>query len=146
MPTFTDAELIAFLDESLPAERSVELERSLKNDSALRQRLQYKIGQQAAGLHTIGSIWQRANATCPSRTELAQFISEDLEHDAAEYVRFHLIQMGCRFCQANCADLLSRSTPCSQNQARHSRFFQTSVGHLHSRSDKEESSDLDGAV
>ena len=39
MSHFTDAELVAFLEEALPAARCSELEHELRSDSELRQRL-----------------------------------------------------------------------------------------------------------
>lgn len=135
MTTFTDAEIIAFLDESLSPERSTELESALKSDLPLRERFLAKIGQQAAGLHTIGSIWQRMKLTCPTRQELQDFLQDKLEPNLENYVRFHLIQIGCRYCQANCADLLNEQDLSAGKEERQTRFFQTSAGHLSHKRD-----------
>lgn len=128
--TFTDAELVAFLDESLSAERSTQLENCLKSDSRLQKRLLAKRGQQAAGLHTIGGIWQRTKASCLSRDKLSAFLKETVAPAEADYIRFHLLQIGCRYCQANCADLLGETSSINSMTSRRERFFQTSAGYL----------------
>lgn len=133
MKSFTDAELIGFIDESLPPERSAELESQIESNLHLRQRILSKIGQQAAGLHSIGGIWQRTKATCPTRDELSYFLQDQLEQKLEHYIRFHLVQIGCRYCQANCADLLAEQDQSIDRQQRQTRFFQTSAGHLSQR-------------
>jgi len=135
--TFTDAELIAFLDETLGPERSTQLENQLKSDRVLQNRLLVKRSQQAAGLHTLGGIWQRTKASCPSREDLNSFLKETLAPSKADYIRFHLIEIGCRYCQANSADLLGDTTSRNQLNSRRERFFQTSAGYLPPRVEKQ---------
>ena len=132
---FSDAELIAFLDESLSPERPSEIEKALPEDQYLKQRLIEQRGLQAAGIHTLGNIWQRSKASCPSRDELHSFIKDELELERTEYIRFHLNQIGCRYCQANCADLLTGGQPEEQKRSRQRRFFQTSAGYLRANPD-----------
>ncbi len=127
---FTDAELSAFLEEALPPARSAQLEHQLRSDTNLRQRLIEVRGRDNAGLHTIGSIWRRHRLSCPSRAELGQFLLEALEDEAADYVRFHIDSIGCRYCQANLADLQDSAADVSQPQIRRQRYFQTSAGLL----------------
>ena len=62
---FSDIEVIAFLDESLNPQRSAQLELALRTDDQLRRRVLEKQGQQSAGLHTIGGIWQRSKLRAP---------------------------------------------------------------------------------
>ncbi|MFK8111997.1 MAG: hypothetical protein AB8B91_07330 [Rubripirellula sp.] len=132
MTTFTDAELAAFLDEALPAGRCSQLEHELRSNADLRNRLIEVRGRETAGLHTIGAIWRRSRLSCPSRTELGQHLLGTLESEAADYVRFHIDEIGCRYCQANLADLEAASTPDESPDQRRRRYFQTSVGHLKS--------------
>ena len=42
---------------------------------------------------------------------------------------------GCRYCQANCADLLTGGQPEEQKRSRQRRFFQTSAGYLRANPD-----------
>jgi hypothetical protein len=130
MSCFTDAELAAFLDEALPAGRCSELEHELRTNAQLRQRLIEVRGRESAGLHTIGAIWRRARLSCPSRTELGQYILGTLGTDASDYIRFHLDKIGCRYCQANLADLEAASRADEQPAKRRQRYFQTSAGYL----------------
>jgi hypothetical protein len=130
MSRFTDAELAAFLDEALPPSRSSELEHALRTDSALRDRLIEVRGRETAGLHTVGAIWRRGRLSCPSRSELGQYLLGTLENEPAEYIRFHLQDIGCRYCQANLADLQASSQLEEAPRQRRKRYFQTSAGYL----------------
>lgn len=130
MNSFTDAELAAFLDEALPAGRCSQLEHELRSNAELRDRLIEVRGRETAGLHTIGAIWRRARLSCPSRTELGQYILGTLAAEPADYVRFHLDTIGCRYCHANLADLQAASKTDDQPAQRRQRYFQTSAGYL----------------
>jgi hypothetical protein len=127
---FTDAELSAFLEEALPPARSSELEHLLRSDKELRSRLLEVRGRDNAGLHTIGSIWRRHRLSCPTRAELGQFVLETLDEEPANYIRFHIESIGCRYCQANLADLKEASLDIVQPQVRRRRYFETSAGYL----------------
>ncbi|QDV41963.1 hypothetical protein Enr13x_18060 [Stieleria neptunia] len=129
MPEFTDAELVAFLDEALSDERSTALEGQLREDAELRQRLITVRGRENAGLHTLGAIWRRGRLSCPSREELGQFLLETLADDQADYIRFHLETAECRYCQANLADLVAASDA-DRHVVRRRKYFQTSAGYL----------------
>ena len=129
MKDFTDAELVAFLDEALSDERSVELETALRDDVALRERLINVRGRETAGLHTLGAIWRRSRLSCPSREKLGQFLLGILDDDEADYIRFHLEVVQCRYCQANFSDLQSASQA-EQKTVRRRKYFQTSAGYL----------------
>ncbi len=130
MNRFTDAELAAFLEEALPPARCSQLEHDLRSDAELRNRLIEVRGRETAGLHTLGAIWRRHRLSCPSRTELGQFLLGTLDDDTAGYIRFHIEQIGCRYCEANLADLKSASKPDEQPTQRRQHYFQTSAGYL----------------
>ena len=130
MSQFTDAELAAFLDEALPAGRCSELEHELRTSTELRNRLIEVRGRETAGLHTIGAIWRRARLSCPSRAELGQYVLGTLQAEASDYISFHLDQIGCRYCQANLADLRAAAESDEQPTRRRTRYFQTSAGYL----------------
>lgn len=134
MSDFTDSELAAFLEESLPPARSSELEHRLRSDDQLRTRLARVRGRETAGLHTIGAIWRRSRLSCPTRAELGQFLLGALEDNAADYVRFHIEQIGCRYCDANLADLRQASQGGEVPQTRRRRYFETSAGYLRKHS------------
>lgn len=127
---FSDAELAAFLDEALPPARCAQLEHDLRSDSDLRNRLIEVRGRETAGLHTLGAIWRRNRLSCPSRDELGQFLLGTLDDSATDYIRFHIEQVGCRYCEANLADLKEASKPDEQPAKRRQKYFQTSAGFL----------------
>ncbi|KLU04671.1 hypothetical protein RISK_003293 [Rhodopirellula islandica] len=130
---FTDAELVAFLDEQLEPSRSSAIEQAVREDEELRQRLIQLRGQDVAGLHTIGAIWRRQQLSCPDRAVLQAYVANQLEPEMADYVLFHLTEIGCRVCRANFDDLnqqLARGRSTEEAASRRRRMFQTSAGHL----------------
>jgi len=129
MADFTDAELVAFLDEALSDQRSTQLEASLRQDAGLRQRLVAVRGREMAGLHTLGAIWRRGRLSCPSREALGQFLLETLPDEHADYIRFHLQTIECRYCMANLADLQAAAES-QETSVRRRKYFQTSAGYL----------------
>lgn len=127
----SDADLLAFLDEALPADQMAALETQCREDESLRQRLAIVRGREDAGLHTIGAIWRRHRLSCPNREQLGQYLLGVLEPAEADYIRFHIERIGCRYCQANVADMRSQQAEASHaHQKRRTRYFQTSAGHL----------------
>lgn len=130
MDHFSDAELSAFFDEALPPARCSQLEHALRSDAKLRQRLIEVRGRESAGLHTLGAIWRRNRLSCPDRSELGQFVLGTLETQQRNYIQFHLQTIGCRYCQANLADIDPAEKASAQSTTRRSRYFQTSAGYL----------------
>ena len=130
MSQFTDAELAAFLDEALAPDRCAEMEQALRDDDELRQRLIEVRGRETAGLHTVGAIWRRGRLSCPDRTELGQFVLGTLDPEYADYIKFHIDELGCRYCQANLEDLKAASQSSDQPAKRRQKYFQTSAGYL----------------
>lgn len=127
---FTDAQLIAFLDEELAPELSSRLEAALRDRPKLQQRLTQLRGQNIAGLHTIGSIWRRHRLSCPDRTQLTRFLAGELSTNDSDYIRFHLGEIHCRVCNANYDDLKQTLGDQHDSHARRGRLFESSAGHL----------------
>lgn len=130
--SYSNAELEAFLDEALPAERMAAIEESLRASDELQLRVAAINGRRDAGLHSLGEIWRRHRLSCPSREQLGSYLLGVLADDAAEYLRFHLEKAGCRYCAANLADLRDQQMAADAKavQRRRQRYFQSSVGHL----------------
>jgi len=133
MSEFSDAELAAFLDEALPPERSSALEQTLRSDDSLRHRLIEVQGRQNAGLHTIGAIWRRGQLSCPTRSDLGNFLLGTLQTEEAGYISFHIETVGCRFCAANLDDLKTQNESREAPAKRRQRYFQTSAGYLNKK-------------
>jgi anti-sigma factor RsiW len=129
---FTSAELEAYLDESLPIERMTAIEVALRKDSALQQRLAATNGRRDAGVHTVGEIWRRHRLSCPTREQLGSYLLGVLPADAADYLKFHVDVIECRYCAANLADLRAQQSAADavQIEQRQHRYFQSSAGYL----------------
>jgi hypothetical protein len=129
--TFTDAELEAFLDESLPVERMAAIEEMLRHDSSLQQRLTAINGRRDAGVHSLGDIWRRHRLSCPSREQLGSYLLGVLPREHCEYIKFHVETVDCRYCAASITDLKAQQSAAeAEVTRRRQRYFQSSVGHL----------------
>jgi len=129
---FSNAELEAFLDELLPAERMSAIEEALRTSDELQQRLTAINGRRDAGLHSLGEIWRRHRLSCPTREQLGSYLLGVLAEDAADYVRFHVETLGCRYCASSAADLRNQQSAAEVEvvQQRRQRYFQSSAGYL----------------
>jgi hypothetical protein len=125
----SDPILLAYLDESLTSEKMAELEAAIRTDEALRQRLAELISRRESGVHSVGDIWRRNRLSCPSREELGSYLLGAMLDEAADYVRFHMEVIGCRYCQANLEDLRETQVQPTSKERR-KRIFQSSVGRI----------------
>jgi uncharacterized protein YbaR (Trm112 family) len=126
--TIDDDTLRAYLADSLPAEELARVEKSLRDSAALRARLEdVRQNRGDAGLHSLGAIWRRHRLTCPSRQQLGSYLLDVLDPDFASYIQFHIEVIACPFCQANLADLQSKTTqPEAATQNRQNRILRSS--------------------
>ena len=133
---YSDQQLQAYLDESLPPEVMASIERDLRGEEGLRERLVQVAGMREAGVHGIGEIWRRNRLSCPSREQLGSFLLGAIDPKTEDYIRFHLETIGCRLCKANLEDLQAQRTEKQEStQTRRRKYFQTSVGHLSQQRD-----------
>jgi len=129
---FTDAELLGYLDEALPVERMTAVENELRSSVGLRQRVAGLRNSRDHQGHSVSDIWRRGRLSCPDRRQLGSYLLGALAQDCAEYIEFHLQTVGCRYCQANLADLQEASQPTEAATARRQKFFQSSAGYVRS--------------
>jgi hypothetical protein len=128
---FTDAELLAFLDEGLPVERMTAVENALRQSAELRTRTATLQRQRDAAGHSVGEIWRRERLSCPTRHQLGSYLLDALPAELTQYIRFHLETIGCRYCAANLDDLRQSSQRESAEAVeRRQRFFQSSAGQM----------------
>ena len=128
------SDLEAYLDEALPSDQMARIELALRKDSTLVGQMAVIHSRRNAGVHSLGEIWRRGRLSCPSREQLGSFLLGALPEDAADYVSFHLDTVGCRYCQANLADLERQQAESREVvQTRRRKYFQSSVGHLRRR-------------
>jgi hypothetical protein len=128
---FSESDLEAFLDEALPAEEMTRIEKTLRAEPALVQRLAAINGRRDAGVHSVGAIWRRHRLSCPTREQLGNFLLGILPREEADHIRFHLDAVGCRWCQANRSDLERQQAEAQlATQSRRRKYFQSSAGYL----------------
>lgn len=125
---FTDAELQAYVAETLSVVRSTALESAVSRDTRLRQRLQTIVRQESTGGVAIGTIWREQQLSCPNRATWSAYQQGTLGDGLRQYLEFHLTEIGCRVCAANLADLQHHGDPAAERRSR--KFFATSVGRL----------------
>lgn len=128
----SDAELLAWLDEDLPAARMSDIELQLRNSTDLQRRAANLISQRDQGTLTVSEVWRRHHLSCPGRHELGSYLLGASDADTADYIRFHLDTIGCRTCQANIDDLKQAQAQATTPETieRRQRIFASSVSRL----------------
>ena len=107
------------------------IEKAARKDPAMMRQLAAIHARRDAGVHTLGEIWREHRLGCPTREELGCCLAGTLSKEHAQYVVFHVEVIGCRYCQANLADLRMQQTAAeSTADVRRRKFFQSSVGYL----------------
>jgi hypothetical protein len=126
--TIDDETLRGYLADSLTAEESARVEKALRDSSELRARLEdVRENRGDLGLHSLGAIWRRGRLTCPSRQQLGSYLLDVLDPELASYLKFHLDVIECPFCQANLADLQSKTSQSSAaTKNRYNRILRSS--------------------
>ena len=127
---FSDARLLAYLDEQLPVEEMSAVEKALRESEALRSRAAGLMRRRDQGAHSVGEVWRRMRLSCPARAELGGFLLGTLAPPQSRYVDFHLRTVGCRFCAANVVDLEKSLAAHPEASERRRKFFQSSAGYL----------------
>lgn len=128
---FSRSDLEAWFDELLPQEEMARIEAALRTDAALREQAARVQSRRAGGAFSLGAVWRASGASCPSRDRLGSFLLGALDAAEADAIEFHLHEIGCRYCQANLADLESRQAEAPAAAAtRRRKYFQSSAGYL----------------
>jgi hypothetical protein len=129
---FSNSDLEGYLDESLPPERMAAIEDALRHSDALQQQVTAINGRRDAGVHSLGEIWRRHRLSCPSREQLGTYLLGVMQRDSADYVKFHLETVQCRYCVASAADLKAQQSASEADVAhrRRQKYFQSSAGYL----------------
>ena len=132
---FTEAELEAYLEESLDPNRAAELEQALREDEALVQKLSYLNCRRDAGIHTLGEIWRRNQLSVPSGKKIREFIMGLTTPEETEYIKFRLEILRCPFTIACWKDLSEQQLLDAENdiKSRRKKYFDSSAGMLRPR-------------
>eukprot|EP00913_Durusdinium_trenchii_P008957 g8423.t1 len=94
--TFSDHQLVAYLDEMMPIEQMTAFENALRQSEELRNRLSAIARRRDQGLHSVGEIWRQNRLSCPTRNQLGSFLLGTLDQQLADYLEFHIRTIGCR--------------------------------------------------
>ncbi len=128
---FTQHELEAYLDESLDVERMAQIEQAARQDPRLLEHLSRINARNDRGNHSLSSIWRRHQIGVPSQNELGSYLLGILPEEHADYIRFRIETLKCRFTIAKLNDLVARQQQSeSQQIVRRGKYFQSSVGYL----------------
>jgi len=137
---FSEADLEAYLDESLAPEQAARIEEALADSPELSSQLQDLNGRRNAGRYSVADIWRRGRLSCPTRSHWGSYLLSALDDDEAGYMRFHLEVVGCRYCQANVADLQAQQADSDDTaSARRRKYFKSSAGYLDRKAHGEQS-------
>jgi hypothetical protein len=130
--SFSNSELEAFLDEALPVERMTAIEEAMRADAELQKRVTAINGRRDAGVHSLGEIWRRHRLSCPTRQQLGSYLLGVLPREFAEYVKFHVDTIECRYCTASLNDLKAQQSAAEADivEQRRRKYFQSSAGYL----------------
>ena len=129
MPEFTDAELEAFLDESLDPTRAQDIEAALADDQELLYRLSRINGRRDAGMHTLGEIWRRNQIGVPSPEHLGKYLLGILTEEEADYVRFRVETLRCPYTIATLNDLQKQQAETEdQTESRRRKYYNSGAG------------------
>ena len=131
MPEFTDLELQAYLDEAIAAEEMARIETAVRENKTILKRLSEINRRRDLGVHTLGEVWRRHRLSCPKRQQLGAYLLDALDTETANYIYFHITDIGCRYCLANVEDLQAeKNADTSVVKTRQRRYFQSSAGFL----------------
>lgn len=131
MTEFSDAELEAYLDETLDPERASAIEKALAGNTELLNRLSQINGRRDAGIHTLGEIWRRNQLGVPTREELGGYLLGILDPEKADYIDFRVHILKCPFTIANLNDLKQEQEANDETvKQRRSRYLQSSAGYF----------------
>jgi hypothetical protein len=130
--TFTDQQLVAYLDEMLPVDEMAAVEKALRSSESLRNRTAGLSRRRDDGVHSVGEIWRRLRLSCPSRGRLGSYLLGTLDGDLSDYIDFHIRTVGCRICAANLSDIEQAMQKNADAPARRRKYFQSSAGYLKS--------------
>lgn len=79
---------------------------------------------------TISSIWREERVSCPQRKTIQDFVAGKLTIEEADYLRFHILEIGCPYCQASEEDLRMKSSNAAGEEKVRDRLFEATTKFL----------------
>jgi len=134
---FSDAELEAFLEESLDPARAAEIEQTARGNPALLKRLAALNRRRDHGGHSLAGIWRRFQIGVPSREEMGQYLLGILDAGRADYIRFRLECLKCPYTQSLLKELQQATDQASISRSRSHRdsIFQSGTQIMSKKND-----------
>lgn len=129
----TDEELLAYADELLVPEVAAQVENQLRTQPALREHLHQLLAARDQGNLSIGDLWRHHRLSCPTRTQLGLHFVNALHGDLANYITFHINEVGCVYCQAELDEMQESLHDANQSHSEQQRrdfLFASSAGLL----------------
>lgn len=123
---FNDAELEAYLDESLDPMRANELEQVIRDDPELLKRLSRINGRRDAGMHTLGEIWRRYQIGVPAPDEMAEHLAGTLPLEESAYIDFRIKELKCPFTIAMLRDAEAQAANDGSSKDRRDKVYEKS--------------------
>ena len=80
----------------------------------------------------VREVWKKSRASCPARYWLGRAIAKTLDEGPEEFIRFHLEEMCCEWCQANWDDL-ERAGKEAELEPLLERVAESTLNYLRSR-------------
>lgn len=129
---YSDAELEAFLDESLDAHRASEIESAAREDQDLLKRMAAINRRRDAGVHSLGAIWRRFQVGVPTKEEMGEFLLGVMDEQHSQYIDFRLNILKCPFTASIKKELEASQQPDTpmENQKLFDSIYQSSAGML----------------
>jgi len=101
----TNELLDAYIDDHLDPTLTAQLEKLIRENPEIHERLSKIQQERDMGEHSPGATWRRERLSCPNREELSSYLLQALDADRLDYIQFHLNQVKCPTCLANIEDL-----------------------------------------
>lgn len=128
---FSDADLLAYLDEGLDNFASSAVEQAIRRSPDLKARLEKLVAARESDSIMVGEVWSRNRLSCPSRESLGSFLLNALSEAESDFIDIHLQISKCAICLANLEDLRrAMSDDTLQSSPRIQKYFQSSIGRL----------------
>ncbi len=127
----SDADLEAYLDEALDAERAATIEQLARSNPKLITRMSQINRRRDAGVHTLGEIWRKYQIGVPNRDLVSQYLLQVLTAEHQVYIDFRFKVLKCPYTIALIKDLQAQmSGESPSTEQRRSKFYRSSAGLL----------------
>jgi len=134
LPSFSDRELEAYLDEGLDADQARRIEEAMRTDATVVARMSQINRMRDSGVHTLGEIWRQHQVGVPDRSVIGQYLLGVLPKPHADYIDFRLNILKCPYTMALVTDLRNQQAESAEKtQRRRGKYYESSAGLLRNK-------------